>query len=452
MPTHIKKIDHVRDQQETACHKTARARRARLIFLALLFNLLFELFLGQFYHQAHAEGLQVLHWWKSTSERKAVDVLAAKLATESVAWRDGVIPSGSGVGASIVLRSRILAGDAPEVAQLNGVLLNEWDQLGLLLDIDLIATSANWDKLLFPTVLTLIRPHGHFIAAPLGIHRINTLFFNRSLFTQLGLNPPQTWQEFETIAAKLQKQGVVPLAQSSEPWQVVSLFETLVLAEAGAAYYRELFVKKNADAFGDARLARALEHLRYLKKWMPNPVQERTWTEVTRQFADGNAAMMIMGDWAKAELNAWGLSTDTHFGCLAVPETSNYHLYDIDTLAMLANTKSFRPAQEKLARLVMSDAVQLEYNQLKGSIPVLRNPDISKMDSCNRASWKLFASGPQVQVPSLAHRMAADEVTRDAIIAEVHQYFLNNQLSTAETQRRLARIARAGARSHVKAQ
>jgi glucose/mannose transport system substrate-binding protein len=118
---------------------------------------------------------------------------------------------------------------------------------------------------------------------------------------------------------------------------------------------------------------------------------------------------------------------------------------------MLTSSKSFRPAQEKLAKIVMSDAVQVEYNQLKGSIPVLRNPDLTKIDGCGRASWKLFSSGAQAQVPSLAHRMAADEVTRDAIIAEVHQYFLNNKLSTIETQRRLARIARAVTRSQVKA-
>jgi glucose/mannose transport system substrate-binding protein len=394
------------------------------------------------YAPAHAEGLQVLHWWKSASERKAVDVLVSRLADEGISWRDGVIPSGSGVGASIVLRSRILAGDAPEVAQLNGVLISEWDSLGLLLDVDSTGINGKWDKLLFPTVLTLVQPHGHFVAAPLGIHRINTLFFNRKLFAQHGLAVPQTWAEFELVAAKLQRLGIVPLAQSSEPWQVVSLFETLVLAEGGATFYRDLFVKKNAAAFADERLARALQHLRYLKKWMTVPVPERPWTEVTRQFADGGAAMMVMGDWAKAELYAWGQLNEDSLGCTAVPGTANYHLYDIDTLAMLSASKSYRPAQEKLAKVVMSAAVQADYNQLKGSVPVLRNPDMTKMDSCARASWKLFASGAVAQVPSLAHRMATDEVTKDAIIAEVHRYFLDDKISTADTQRRLGIIAR----------
>jgi glucose/mannose transport system substrate-binding protein len=156
--------------------------------------------------------------------------------------------------------------------------------------------------------------------------------------------------------------------------------------------------------------------------------------------------MMVMGDWAKGELNTWGHVTDEGFGCTAVPETATYHLYDIDTLVMLATQKSFRPAQGKLAKVTMSGKVQAEYNQLKGSIPVLRNPDLGKMDSCSLASWKLFASGAQAQVPSLAHRMAADEVTKDAMIAEVHHYFLDDRLSVAQTQRRLGVIARTTAR------
>ncbi len=396
---------------------------------------------------AKADAIQVLHWWKSASERKAVNVLVNKLADEGVLWRDGMIPSGSGVGANIVLRSRMLAGDAPEVAQLNGVIIGQWDSLGLLREIDTVASDGKWNKSLLPSVLRLVQPHGHFVAAPLGIHRLNTLFFNRKVFLQHGLTAPQSWAEFERVAAQLQRAGVVPLAQSSEPWQIASLFETLVLSDGGAAYYRELFVKNEVAAFTDARLAASLQHFRKLKIWMGPTVQERAWTDVTRQLADGNAAMMVMGDWAKGELNAWGFATDEAFGCAAVPGTAAYHLYDIDTLAMLKTDKSPISGQAKLAKIAMSAAVQADYNQIKGSVPVLRNPDMTKMDSCARASWTLFASGAAAQVPSLVHRMASDEITKDAIISEIHRFFLDDSIIVADTQQRLIAIARTRSRT-----
>ncbi|WP_082616600.1 ABC transporter substrate-binding protein [Massilia sp. Root418] len=391
---------------------------------------------------ARGEALQVLHWWKSASERKAVDLIAARLASEAdIGWRDSMVPSGSGAGAGIVLRSRMLAKDAPEVAQVNGIVIRDWARLDLLLDLDAVAAAGKWDKQLLPTVAEAIKSDGHVYAAPVGIHRMNTLFYNRKLLARLNLAVPDNWTQFEQAAVKLHQAGIVPLAQSSEPWQVTTLFEALVLSE-GAEFHRELFQRRHAAAYTDPRLASALQRLRSLKKWMGSPIAERSWDEGVRELAEGRAAFMVMGDWAKGELVSRGLTVEEGFGCAAVPGTANYHLYNIDTMGMLATRESHRPAQEKLAALIMSPALQNDYNQIKGSIPVLRNPVLAKMDVCARASWKLFTSGPEALVPSLVHRMATEEIVRDAIVAEVHRYFLDDNVSVADTQRRLGTIAR----------
>jgi glucose/mannose transport system substrate-binding protein len=100
------------------------------------------------------------------------------------------------------------------------------------------------------------------------------------------------------------------------------------------------------------------------------------------------------------------------------------------------------PSQEKLARLVVSPSVQVDYNALKGSVPVRRDADPARMDSCARASWTTFAQGAAVQAPSLVHRMATDEASRDAIIAEIHRYFLDDRATPAEAQRRLGVLFR----------
>ncbi|HWZ49784.1 MAG TPA: extracellular solute-binding protein, partial [Herbaspirillum sp.] len=157
--------------------------------------------------------LQVLHWWTSDGERKAANVLIDNLAEQNIQWRDIAIPGGAGTGASKVLKSMVLAGHAPDVTQLNGVVFEEWADLGLLLELD--AVAGGWKKRLFPTVWTLINNSGHFVAVPLGIHRINNLYYNRAIFTRLGLTAPTTWAEFETVAERLRQAGITPLAQSA---------------------------------------------------------------------------------------------------------------------------------------------------------------------------------------------------------------------------------------------
>lgn len=391
--------------------------------------------------QQQAQSLQVLHWWTSAGERRAANVLAARLREDGVDWQDGAIPGGAGLGAGKVLKSRVLARDSPDATQIIGASIGEWAELGLLLEFDRVAEAGGWSGALFPAIYSLVQHRGHVVAAPLGIHRINTLFYNRRLFERLKLAPPGSWKEFEQAARTLRAAGVAPLVQSSEPWQVATLFENLVLAESGPEYYRELFVGQGQKAVADQRLLRALTRLRTMKGWMA-PVQEQPWTEALRRFARQEGAMMVMGDWAKAEMTEWGHAVDADFACAPMPGTARMHLYSVDTLSMFAKDYGRTAAQEKLARLVATPAVQQQYNATKGSVPVRRDADPARMDSCARASWTTFAKGGPAQAPSLVHRMAADEESRDAIIAEVHRYFMDDAVSAADTQRRLAAILR----------
>lgn len=385
--------------------------------------------------------LQVLHWWTSASERQAINVVVNQLARQDIQWRDVAIPGGAGMGAAKVLKSMVLANRAPEVTQLNGVVFAEWADLGLLLELDNVAVPGNWEKQMFPTVWSLINNHGHVVAAPLGIHRINSLLYNTAVFKRYNLTPPRTWEEFDQIVEKLKGTGIVPLAQSAEAWQLATLFENLVLAESGPAYYRRLFVDMSPAAFLDARMLHILKRLRGLAAAMPQPVRERPWTEVARSMVSGEAAMMIMGDWARGELNAWGMVVDQQFGCAPAPGTGDYHLYSTDTLAMFAGNYAHQAMQETLAQIIMSPAVQSEYNRIKGSIPVLRTPD-PHMDRCARDSWRTFSKGPAFQAPSLVHRMATDDTTKDAIVAEVQRFFLDRTITEEQTQKRFAAIAR----------
>ncbi|MCE3262547.1 MAG: carbohydrate transporter substrate-binding protein [Pseudoduganella sp.] len=411
-------------------------RRLRVACLASLLSL------PLLCRAADVPSLQVLHWWTSAGERQAARMLAARLADEGVAWQDAAIPGGAGLGAGKVLRSRVLAGDAPDATQIIGVSIGEWAELGLLLELDAVASAGNWNKALFPTVRELVRHRGHVVAAPLGIHRINTLFYHRKLFARLNLAPPTTWAEFEQAARRLRAAGIAPLVQSSEPWQVATLFENLLLATGGPDFYRELFVRQSPQAASDPRLAQALQRLRAMKGWMLNAADEQPWTEAVRRFGRGEAAMFVMGDWAKAELREMGYAIDTDFACVPLPGTDNYHLYSVDTLAMFVNDYARQEAQEKLAKAVMSPLAQQQYSAAKGSVPVRRDASQAGMDSCARSSWRGFARGAAAQAPSLVHRMAADEESRDAIIAEVHRFYVDDGMAPAETQRRLAGLLR----------
>lgn len=398
----------------------------------------------------HAQALpvDVLHWWTSASERRAADQLSAHLLANGVQWKDAAIPGGGGMAAVKVLKSRVLMGDPPDVAQLIGTTLTDWADGGLVLPLNTVATRQKWTQGLFPTVMDLVTYKGEVVAAPLGIHRINTLLYNRRLFARLGLPPPKTWDEFEVVARKLSGMGIKPLAWSDEPWQMATVFESVLLGEAGPALYRELIVQRKSTAWMDPRVEQALTRLRWLRNTSGDVPVERTWPDAARELWNDGAAMMIMGDWAKGELMAWGASAEKDFGCVAVPGTQHMHLYSVDTFAMLLSARQREATQEKVAEVLAGAPAQLAYNRIKGSVPVRRDMDVSSLDACARDSWATFAAPRSARVPSLAHRMAADEATKDAVAQALWRYLSNPRMEATETQRRLAAVIRAPNADH----
>ena len=393
--------------------------------------------------QTSSVPLDVLHWWTSASERKAADQLASQLAQAGVQWKDAAIPGGGGMAAVKVLKSRVLMGDPPDVAQLIGTTLTDWADIGLVLPLNGVALRQRWAQVLFPTVQDIISYRGDVIAAPLGIHRINTLLYNRKLFTRLGLTPPHSWGQLELAARKLQAQGVRPLAWSDEPWQLSTVFETVLLGEAGPELYRDLIVQRSSNAWLDPRVTRALQRLRWLRALATDAPVERPWTESAKELMADNAGMMIMGDWAKGELMAWGASPSKDFGCVVVPGTEGMHLYSIDTLAMLVSTRPRESTQEKMAEVVTNVPAQMAYNRYKGSVPVRRDIEPSALDGCARDSWETFANPRSARVPSLAHRMAADEAIKDAVAQTLWRFLTDARMEPQEAQRRLASVIRA---------
>jgi len=330
----------------------------------------------------------------------------------------------------------------------NGSRIGSWYNQGLLAEFKSASGSrrgngAKWDKSFFPAVEDKVRSKGQLVAIPLGIHRMNLLLYNRQVFDKAGLRPPQNWDEFKVVANQLQKLGVVPLAQSTEPWQLAALFEAVLLSESSPEFYRRTFIDQDPSTFADTRFARALLRLRILKKFMQSPQKPLSWTDTLKLVTAGNAGMVVMGDFAKGELNAQGLTTDINFSCAAVPNTANYHLYGIDTLVMSKQNKLQPEVADRLAQLLVSPNVQADYNIASGSIPVLRNADQVKMDSCARSSWKVFANGSAVQVPSLAYDMAGDSAVKDALVDEVVRFFMNDTIPVGETLHRLAGLAHA---------
>ncbi|MFM5857479.1 ABC transporter substrate-binding protein [Aeromonas rivipollensis] len=398
-----------------------------------------------------ASQVEVLHWWTSGGEAKAVEVLKSEWAEQGNQWNDFAVQGGGGKSAMTVLKSRALAANPPEAAHLKGYELHEWASLGFLRDLSPMAEHLGWYPQLSPMVRDTLSQNGALMAVPTGIHRVNWLWLNRKLFERLGLRPPTDWAQFVAVADKLKAQGVTPLAIGNEPWQLAVLFETVALGEGGKAFYRKAFLEQDSATLTGPDMVRVLTRFQQLRAYVPEKYAGLKWHQATNLLESGGAAMQIMGDWVKGELSAGNYRPGEDIDCLPSPGSQGLFSYNLDSIAMFKQRDPAQlQAQGELARLLMTPRFQEEFNRVKGSIPALTKPDMSKFDRCAIRSYQDFLHAEQQDnlLPSMAEGMAVPTNMRQGIMDVLSSFFNDpnaNPEQTAQQLERAMRSTRSGA-------
>ena len=91
---------------------------------------------------AHAEHVEVLHWWTSGGKAAALNVLKDNLGTGGIGWVDMPVAGGGGEAAMTALRARVTAGDPPTAVQMLGFDIQDWAAEGALGNLDAVAGAA----------------------------------------------------------------------------------------------------------------------------------------------------------------------------------------------------------------------------------------------------------------------------------------------------------------------
>lgn len=381
-----------------------------------------------------AADVEVLHYWTSGGEAKSVAYLKEKLQQANVGWQDFAVAGGGGENAMTVLKSRAVSGNPPTAAQIKGPSIQDWAELGFLADINAVATENNWDAVLPPVVANVMKYNGKYVAAPVNVHRVNWLWANNEVFKKAGATIPTTWDDFFVQADKLEAAGVVALAHGGQPWQDATVFEAVALGVGGADYYQKAFVELDADTINSATTDEVFEVFGKLRQYIDTAAAGRDWNVATSMVINGDAAMQIMGDWAKGEFTAAGKTPGVDYACVAAPGTSGSFTFNIDSFAFFEQSDAgAKDAQNAMAKEILGSDFQEVFNLNKGSIPARLGMARDKFDSCAHASMDAFVASAQTGelVPSFAHGMALNEAVQGAIY-DVATNFFNSDSSAAE--------------------
>ena len=326
---------------------------------------------------------EVIHWWTSGGESAAVKQVAQAYRNAGGIWIDTAIAGGDQSRAVTI--NRIVGGNPPTAAQFNtSKQFLDVIEAGMLNDVDTVARAQNWDQMLPPPIVDVIKVDGHYYAVPLNIHMQTWFWYSKAAFQKAGIaREPASMAEFFAALDKLKAAGLIPLAHGGQSWQETVLFSA-ILANMGG---KELYLKAMRDRDQATLLGPAFRNVlltfKRLKSYVDPGSPGRNWNDATALVIGGKAGFQVMGDWAKGEFTNARQVAGRHYGCMAGlgPATPYLIQGDVFVFPRTDDGQAVR-AQQLLANVVSQPALQVSFSKLKGSIPVRTDVDAAELDLC----------------------------------------------------------------------
>jgi len=176
---------------------------------------------------------------------------------------------------------------------------------GEVLDLESTFNQLGVTQELVPAAVTLLKQvfNGQLIALPFELN-IEGFWYNKQIFAQNNLQPPQTWDELVQIAATLQQKGIQPFAASGKQgWPLTRLVgnyifrslgpDAMTSVASGKAKLTETAYVAGADAV--ANLGK--------QGYFGKGVATLDYMPAVDLFLQGTAAMLYMGSWELRDFN-----------------------------------------------------------------------------------------------------------------------------------------------------
>lgn len=175
------------------------------------------------------------------------------------------------------------------------VTVADFAEAGLLLPFDEEYLAENF---ILPNAAEI---GGQSWSPPVGAQLIPLVFYNKSIFDNVGVEVPTTWDEFLAVSAELQAAGEIPMLMcAADPWcasfPAVGLVSQNVFGDDP-----DWMLKRKAGevSFSDPEFVEAMQMFKDLFDlgYIDEAALGTDFSTANQFFYDGGAAMYMQGSW-----------------------------------------------------------------------------------------------------------------------------------------------------------
>jgi glucose/mannose transport system substrate-binding protein len=181
-------------------------------------------------------------------------------------------------------------------------------------------------------------------------------------------------------------------------------------------------------------MIQAFAKLRTISLFIDDNAKNRTWEQSTKLLIEDKAAIQIMGDWVAGKLLQEKQQLNTKIRCIEFPGSEGIFSYNVDSFAFFklkSVSPEVRQAQNTLASIILTPALQRDFNAKKGSLPILNTLDERQFNACSQQAYQDYqqATRDNTLVPTFSQAMATTTYVQSAITRVISNFIYDKSIS-----------------------
>ncbi|WP_181347203.1 ABC transporter substrate-binding protein [Thalassobacillus sp. CUG 92003] len=251
------------------------------------------------------------------------------------------------------------------------------------------------------------------------------MFYNEDIFDELGLEEPQTWEEFMSVNETLKEEGYTPISLASKEAWLLSLAHGMIgPAHYGGTEFVDKITAGETD-FTSEKFVNSIEAMDELKQYFPDNYEGLGMEDIRTMFFTGDAAMFPMGSWEIEVLRE--MNPDLNFDFFPMPSATGKEptvtSWVDGSYAINANSENKEAAKEFLQFMTTEEFGELFTKEFKmiSAIPGIESDDQLVNDLSQAADQR---STPYM---ILVHFAGGNPSTKETIEKELQGMYLGER-------------------------
>ncbi len=277
------------------------------------------------------------------------------------------------------LNALIAAGQTPDVWTCNpGPNMDVYVEAGVVADLTDILTNqeADWYATFTDGIFERLTYDEKIMAVPTN-YAAACVYYNTEIFEEVGVEVPTTYDELLTVCQAIQDAGYTPISCSAGTAWCLSMIASYLCDRQGVDLNA---IADHTANWTDENCIAAGEKLVELSQYFQATAAGDSNDQATANFYNGQAAMLVQGSWAIAQMNGSNPDFEEKCGVFQFPAIEgandpNRMIVKTDNLLMSATTEH-QDAVIALMKMFTDETAQKYTAEVGGKFPIIKDLEI----------------------------------------------------------------------------